>query len=165
MNLFDQDPNSQRGAIISECGNYRYQLWRLWDFTKPYCLFIMHNPSTADALEDDPTIRRCIAFAKSWGYGGIYVGNLIPYRATNPKDLITAGWNACYDNWEINIEYIKEMQSVCSLHILAHGNQVLPEADFPIKWIGDNWHYLSMTKAGNPGHPLYLKSSLKPQKL
>lgn len=77
-----------KGAIISGCGKYRYSLWRTWDKKLPKVMFIMLNPSTADAYEDDPTIRRCINFAKSWGYGGIVVGNLFAYRATNPKKLI-----------------------------------------------------------------------------
>src|SRR5215217_1316798 len=171
MNLFDElypkrleGTTSPRGAEISACGKNRYKLWRLWDFSKPYCLFIMHNPSTADADQDDPTIRRCIAFAKSWGYGGIYVGNLIPYRATNPKDLIIAGWDACYCNWIENLDHIKVMADICSMHILANGNQILPDADFPVKWLDYPWHYLKLNKSNDPAHPLYLKSNLKPIK-
>ena len=74
FNFFDE--STLNGAIISDCGKYRYQLWRKWDPSLPVVLFIMLNPSQADASEDDPTIRRCINYAKSWGYGGIYVGNL-----------------------------------------------------------------------------------------
>lgn len=77
-----------KSAIISECGKYRYSLSRIWDENKANVLFIMLNPSTADGDVDDPTIRRCIGFAKSWGYGGIYVGNLFAYRATDPKELL-----------------------------------------------------------------------------
>src|SRR3546814_16904510 len=63
-------------------------LWRIWDDTKPQCMFIMLNPSTADADLDDPTIRRCIGFAKSWGYGGLQVCNLFAYRSTEPRELL-----------------------------------------------------------------------------
>ncbi|MES2137565.1 MAG: DUF1643 domain-containing protein [Pseudomonadota bacterium] len=52
--------------------------------------FVMLNPSTADAVQDDPTIRRCIGFAKAWGKGGIVVINLFAFRATNPKDMLAA---------------------------------------------------------------------------
>lgn len=70
-------------ANISACDRYSYSLERVWDKGgyKNLCLFIMLNPSTADAHIDDPTIRRCIGFAKSWGYGGILVGNLYAFRA------------------------------------------------------------------------------------
>jgi hypothetical protein len=148
-----------KGAIISECKRYRYQLWRIWDESKPLVLFIMHNPSTADENEDDPTIRRCIGFAKSWGYGGIMVGNMCAYRCTDPKELKKVEFE---DLWSLeNIEHICEMINKCELHVLAHGNPIV-ECSIPFI---DNWHYLKLTKAGNPCHPLYLKSDLKPQKI
>jgi hypothetical protein len=74
-------------AIISEDNQYRYQLLRVWDETLPRILFIMMNPSTADATKDDPIIRRVISFAKSWGYGGVYVGNLFAFRSTDHTRL------------------------------------------------------------------------------
>lgn len=148
-----------KGAILSACGKYRYQLWRIWDDSLPLCMWVMHNPSTADADSDDPTIRRCIAFAKSWGYGGIYVGSLTPYRATNPKDLLTACTNG--ELWRVeNIEHIKTMVGKCKMHVFAYGNPVVDEL-IPGFW-DDYWHYLKLTKAGNPGHPLYLRADLKP---
>ena len=60
-------PDNFSGAEISDCGKYRWKLWRIWDDSKPKILWIMHNPSTADAEKDDPTIRRIINFSKSWG--------------------------------------------------------------------------------------------------
>ena len=60
-------------ALLSPCGCYRYALWRRWE-PGPQVLFIMLNPSTADELTDDPTIRRCIGFARSWGFGSLAVG-------------------------------------------------------------------------------------------
>jgi len=73
-------------AIISSCGKYRYTLGRnLEKSNGKICMFIMLNPSTADANEDDPTIRRCISYAKEWGYGKLVVTNLFAFRATDPK--------------------------------------------------------------------------------
>ena len=66
----------EKGAVISECQNYRYSLWRIWDESKPLIGFIGLNPSTADHREDDKTISRCIKFADSWGAGGFYMMNL-----------------------------------------------------------------------------------------
>lgn len=164
MELFDLFGNKSQsvssGAIISECKKYRYRLWRIWDQTKPAVLFIMHNPSKADEVNSDPTMTRCVNFAKSWGFGGIWIGNLSPYRATNPDDL------KCLAPDELqpkeNQNHVKEMMSICSMHILAYGNpsRAMLKPDLT-KY---DWHYLKLTKQGNPYHPLYLKSTLKPLK-
>lgn len=66
--------------------NYRYSLEREWS-DAPCIGFVMLNPSTADATNDDPTIRRCTRFAQFWGYGAIEVVNLFAYRATRPIQL------------------------------------------------------------------------------
>lgn len=73
-------------AVISPCQLYRYELIRRWG-DDPMLEFVMLNPSTADADTDDPTIRRCIGFAKDRGYGALVVRNLYAYRATNPSVL------------------------------------------------------------------------------
>ena len=151
-------PDNNCGATISPCGKYRFGLHRIWDRSKPFVYFVMHNPSTADSLLDDPTIRRCIGFAKSWGYGGIYVGNLYSYRATDPKELLNKSLDEL--TCEQQFEYHREMIDICQLHVLAYGNPISKE-DFPIAF-DDTWHCLKLTKAGNPCHPLYLKSDLKP---
>lgn len=72
-------------AILSEDRKYRYVLSRIWDESKPMVMIIGLNPSTADETKNDPTIIRCIDFAKSWGYGGVYMLNLFAFRATLPK--------------------------------------------------------------------------------
>lgn len=89
--LFDTGPseNERAGAILSACGTYRYHLWRLWDKALPVMVFVMQNPSTADASHDDPTIRKCIGFAKRHGYGGISVRNIFALRATDERILLT----------------------------------------------------------------------------
>ena len=76
-----------RGAELSGCGRYRYKLWRIWDPDLPPILFVMLNPSTADANSDDRTIRRCVAFAKRDGFGRLLVGNLFAYRTPYPRVL------------------------------------------------------------------------------
>lgn len=77
------------GAVVSPNGRYRYRLTRRWRAVGPHdtCLWVMLNPSTADAERDDPTIRRCVGFARRWGYGAIEVVNLFAVRATDPSEL------------------------------------------------------------------------------
>src|SRR5450755_395090 len=67
---------------------YRYRLIRTWDKTKPHAMFIMMNPSTADLKVNDPSVAKCERFARTWGYGGIYVGNTFAYRATDQNRLV-----------------------------------------------------------------------------
>ncbi|MDX3913792.1 MAG: DUF1643 domain-containing protein [Pseudosphingobacterium sp.] len=154
----------EKGAIISDCGKYRFKLWRIWNNTKPLCLFIMHNPSKADANIDDPTIRRCMSFAHSWGYGGIYVGNLYPFRATDPNELRLVS-SADRKNNPENYYHVKEMYDKCSIAILAYGNPTILDDPKPHPWLWNgDFYYLKLTNKGFPCHPLYLKKDLKPIK-
>lgn len=146
----------ERGAVISECGKYRYQLWRIWDESKPLVLFIMLNPSKADATKDDSTIKRCIGFAKSWNFGGFYVGNLYAFRATKPKDMKQAK----YPEGKDNKKHIAEMAKKCRLVVCAWGNN---EGNLDIIDMED-LHYLRLSKNGTPWHPLYLPKDSKPIK-
>ena len=77
----------ESGAHFSPCERYRYRLWRCWDASKWKLAIIGLNPSTATHEEDDPTIRRCIGFAKRDGYGGLLMLNLFALRSTDPKGL------------------------------------------------------------------------------
>lgn len=83
-------PDVRKGAVLSECGRYRYRLTRVWDAALPVAHWVMLNPSVADATIDDPTIRRVVGFSKAWGFGGADVRNLFALRATDPKELRAA---------------------------------------------------------------------------
>ena len=74
-------------ATISACGNFRYDLIRIWDERLPRLAFLMFNPSKADAIIDDHTVTKCIGLAARWGYGSIVIVNLYAYRSTNPKAI------------------------------------------------------------------------------
>lgn len=155
-------------AVISDCEKYRYSLTRVWDDNKPRVLFIMLNPSTADAEKDDPTIRRCIGFAKDWGYGGIYVVNLFSRRATNPKDLLNAPFVVGVENEK----WFRRMSALAHLVVCAWGNSAivdklqkrLDSCWKPLSWIDKSkpLHYLELSNDGTPKHPLYLPKTLKP---
>lgn len=160
-------PDVTTSAVLSECGKYRYSLTRVWDDNKPRVLFIMLNPSTADAEKDDPTIRRCIGFAKDWGYGGIYVVNLFSLRATNPKDLLTAPFVVGVENEK----WFRRMSSLANLVVCAWGNSSivnkfqkrLDHTWKPLSWISKPLHYIELSNDGTPKHPLYLLKHLTPK--
>ena len=106
-----------RGGAVIE-GDYRYLLWREWDSLGKTVSFIMLNPSRADAEVNDPTITRCINFAKSWGYGRLEVVNLFAYRTPHPSLLKQAAAPIGRDN----DRYIIESVEKCDRVILAWGN-------------------------------------------
>lgn len=154
----------EKGAILSPCGLYRYQLWRIWDRSKPLVLFVMHNPSKADAEQDDPTITRCIGFAKSWGYGGLMVGNMSPYRATDPRELQDLDPQVLVP--VENAQHITDMAVRCGLWVVAWGipsNKYLRKAYHPDHHkLPSRWKCISRTQAGWPSHPLFLPGKLQP---
>ncbi len=150
-----------KSAIISQEKMYRYELSRQWDSEKPYVMFVMLNPSTADGLKDDPTIRRCINFAKSWDYGGIWVGNLYAYRATNPKELK----NVANSYGPDNDMHLISMANQSAIVICAWGhNEGTPSSILRI-FSKSRLYYIDKSVNGTPKHPLYLKGDLKPQRL
>lgn len=156
--LFD-DPAS--GAVISACGRYRYRLWRVWEAARPRLLWVMLNPSTADAANPDPTIRKCIGFARRHGYGSIEVVNLFALRATDPKELRAAKDPEGFENDVHIVEAARRAGPV----IMAWGGfrfaPIVPRARRVYDMIR---HYrpstrflcLGRTGTGAPAHPLML---------
>ncbi len=128
---------------------------------KPVMAFIGLNPSTADEVEDDPTITRCINYAKKWGYGGLFMLNIFAYRATDPKDMKAAPDPVGVDN----DAYILRVADKAGLIVAAWGNHggYLERGREVCQLLADRKiHCLGITKAGMPKHPLYLKADLKP---
>lgn len=184
----------EKGADISACGRYRWRLWREWrlhpapaqwdmwadENGKPVvdgagtpilepkaCIFVMLNPSTADGEEDDPTIRRCVAFAKAWGYDRLEVLNLFAYRATDPQALLALN----HDDDPVGVHNSRAFNQV-----LIYGHPVgtiicawgvhgahLGQDETVLGWMEDRPRYaLGLTKDGHPKHPLYLRADAKP---
>ena len=150
----------KKDAILSEDRKYRYILSRIWDEAKPTVLFIGLNPSTADETTDDPTIRRCINFAKSWGYGGILMANLFAFRSTNPQELYTE-----QDPIGIaNDFYLKEYSDKSKLTIACWGNHgnFINRSEEVCKLV-NSLYCLDINKSGEPKHPLYVKHNTAPK--
>lgn len=153
-----------KGAFISACGQFRYWLVRQWDDSLPCLVFVMLNPSTADANEDDATIRKCMGFARAKGYGGILVVNLYAYRATHPRVLKFNGWQTGPDNGKalsMALELARKQEGgehrvICAWGANARGR---PEAGAFIQAatiVGVPLYALKRSPDGTPHHPLML---------
>lgn len=150
----------QHAAKISPCGRYRYALGRRWGDGGTVA-FVMLNPSTADATMDDPTIRRCMGFAKTWGYGGLVVANLYAYRATKPADL----WKVADPIGPDNDQHLVWVAEGCDQIVAAWGAHAKPDRIAAVLALPgmDRLTALALTKDGQPRHPLYLRGDLTPQ--
>lgn len=144
-------------ALFSFDRKFRYYLIRQWDSRKPMLMFIGLNPSTANETENDPTIRRIIGFAKSWGYGGIYMTNLFSYVSTDPNALKTSG-----EDIGINNEHLLRCSKKCEKVVFSWGcfKQHKQRMKYVINMFPESY-CIDMSKEGYPKHPLYLNGKLK----
>jgi len=151
----------QRHAEFSACRTYRYALWRSWNQGAPVVMFIGLNPSTADEYVDDPTVRRCIGYARTWRYGSLVMANLFAYRSTSPSDLYTAEDPVGPDN----DRWLEDLAMYADLVVAAWGNH--GQLNHRWKVVASNLknlYCLGMTKQRQPCHPLYLQKNLTPQR-
>ena len=148
---------SSTGALFSDCRKYRYVLWRVWDDSLPKVMFIGLNPSTANEDSDDPTIRRVKTFAKSWGFGGVYMLNLFTYVTAYPEEL-----KKC-DNALLNADkYLMEYAAKSERIIFAWGNfkECKERAKKVLQMFSG--YMLIKNKDGSPRHPLYVPGNVQP---
>lgn len=147
----------KKGAELSKCRTYRYVLWRKWGNVNS-ALFIGLNPSTADEINDDLTIKKCVGFAKRWGFGGIYMLNLFAFRATDPIDMIRADEPIGPDNDIALTKYSQKSQIVVACWG-SISTQYRPRLCWQTrigqvqKAIGRTMVCLGKTKDGSPRHP------------
>lgn len=157
--------NAIAGAVFSDCEQYRYRLWRVWDESKPKACFVMLNPSTATHEVLDPTVSRCKKRAETLGYGGMEVVNIFALRSTDPKALYTFKGNPIGEG---NGTAIAQAAAEADIVVCAWGThgkflemgetvRVLLHFYCPKKT-----HYLKLNSDGSPAHPLYLAYELQP---
>jgi hypothetical protein len=155
----------EKTAVISDDGLYRYDLTRQWAPSPEKLTFIMLNPSSADADVDDPTIRRCIGFAKREGLAGIRVVNLFAFRASKPSALIAhpepagpenhgrimaAIWDAADAGTPVVAAWGAWFHSHPGISKSPNVREMVNLATIPLFCLG-------VTAAGHPRHPLYVK--------
>ena len=151
------------GALFSDdTRRFRYALWRRWEKTGDNLLFIGLDPSTANNLRDDPTIRRLIGFAKSWGFGGLFAGNLFSIVSADPAILFLS------QSQELpggpNDTAIKRMRELSTMALVAWGEWGINAGTRPsevLSLIGEPVYCLKVNQSGEPTHPLYLPSDTK----
>lgn len=153
------------GAVFDASGQYRYRLWRTWDSDALPVTFILLNPSTADANRDDPTLRRCLGFARAWGYGGVEVVNLFAWRATDPAALRRCADPVGPDN---DAAILAAVQGA-GLVVSAWGNGgALHDRAAAVLRLLDGAPLaaplacLGLTRAAHPRHPLYAPGNTRP---
>ena len=161
---------SERGdALLSTDGKYRYFLTREWNLFRPMVLFIMLNPSQADAVRDDSTVRRVVGFAKTRGFGSLGILNLFAARATDFRDLKKISDPVGRDNYEHIMREVGECHALGGYLVCAWGvnGDYMGQSETVLGWIERfcnlEWTVdplsicvLGFTKGGHPRHPLYL---------
>lgn len=152
-------------AIID--GNYRYVLKRSTGEGRGVCVWVMLNPSTADATTDDPTIRKVVKFTRAWGFLDVVVVNLFAWRATDPKQLKLA-WSRGNDvvggdnNMHIQNEAARadRLMFAWGANAFSRGRDVTVIRMLSIRnAVAMN---LGLNKDGSPKHPLYIRDDQQP---
>lgn len=152
----------ERSAVLSRDGHYRYALRRVWDERGRTVLFVALNPSTADHRVDDPTIRRCIAFARAWGFGQLTVANVFAFRTPSPRVLLAATDPV----GPRNDEWIRRLAREADVTIAAWGNHgAYMRRDDAVLALLDTPQCLAVTQRGQPKHPLYILGSTRARPL
>ena len=159
----------RKGATFSPCRRWRYSLRRIWDDESRQLIVVGLNPSTANECTDDPTIRRCIGYARQWNLGGLIMLNLFAFRATSPKDMLAADDPIGPDNQDAFTEAVCIRSADKVPFVLcawgAHG-AYMDQDETALGWLHTMLdiapHCLGLTKDGLPRHPLYMPKDAKP---
>lgn len=142
---------------FSPCRTWRYTLTRMWDKTKQPVMFVALNPSTADEVRNDPTVRRCMGYARFWGYGGLVMTNIFAFRATDPRVMKAAKdpVGPENDSWlQRKAETAGIVVAAWGTHGVYRGREDAVRLMFIQRKV--RLMCLGKTKGGHPKHPLYL---------
>jgi hypothetical protein len=137
------------GATFSDCGKYRYKLWRIWDESKPLAMCIGLNPSTANAKTNDNTINILIRVMQQLGYGGFYMMNLFAWISSHPQDLLTV-----IDPIGENDYYLDQVRKECNDVIACWGafQQALARTEIVLERFPETKCF-GVNNNGTPFHP------------
>ncbi len=150
-----------KGAAFSDCKQYRYQLWRIWDKSLPLVMFIGLNPSTANEAKNDPTIESVIRLSKFNGYGGFYMMNCFAFITAYPE-FLKNGFSKFHDDQ--NEFYLRQTGKLVKDVVFAWGGFKEPSfygMDRQLKEMFPNPKCILKNKDGSPSHPMYKKGTIK----
>lgn len=153
-----------RSAVLSPCRAYRYELRRVFDKGSGTVLFVLNNPSTADAQEDDPALRRGMQYAHDWGYKELIFANVNPCRSTCPKIAKTAKLPESVITG--NLTRLGALAQCADKVVAAWGSDArrdLAASAENVLRCETDLQALAFTAAFQPKHILYLSKALKPQ--
>lgn len=168
--MADRESLLEARATFSPCRRWRYSLTREIADPQFGCLdederggtltFVGLNPSTADETTDDPTIRRCVRFARDWGFDRLKMMNLYALRSTDPRGL----WLADDPVGPENDHALSLAFGGSERIIVAWGANARPDrlASFAETFHGWPFWALGLTKDGAPRHPLYMRADVQP---
>lgn len=149
----DQEPS---GAVFAEDRTHRLYLWRRWNSNLPWIMLIGLNPSKADEMRNDPTVRRGIGFADKWGYGGFFMCNVYSLVTPDPKRLNTEP--PLVMGVDLAMRVIRRR---CTKAVACWGSLITKVSGWEdrverVKQELAPLHCIGVTKDGHPRHPLYL---------
>ena len=143
--------------------SHRAYLYRIWDSSLPKVMFIGFNPSVADAMSDDPTIRRVCGFAKLWGYGGVYMANIFSMVSTDPDALFRVPHTE--EDAKEDLSYLRVVSAFVDAVVFAWGaHKLAADRVAEVIKIFPEAYCLDRNKDGSPKHPLYVKYDVVPNK-
>ena len=150
-------------ARFSTCRAYRYELTRTWDKEGPRLVYVMLNPSKADAFRNDPTVERCERRARMMGFGAFRVVNIFAWRETSPAELRKAAQPVGPLNDDILIEAADWANQIIAAWGV-HGTHLNRSADVSelLEQCGHPLFHLGLSKEGHPRHPLYVGYAVGP---
>jgi hypothetical protein len=153
--------SAAHGALFSPDRVHRYRLWRTLGSGTRRIAFIGLNPSVADEERNDPTVSRCIGFAREWGFSRFEMLNAFAFVATDPKDMLAAADPVGPEN----DEWLRRIAGQVDLVVAAWGTYGthLGRGEQVRGLLGGvRLQHLGLTKGGHPRHPLRLPAGLRP---
>jgi hypothetical protein len=171
--LRGEPPRSNHNIATCAAYEVRQQALPFWDdqprptLLARRLLWILLNPSTAGALATDPTLRKCMAYARLWGYGLVELVNVYAYRATDPSELVQARRGHRDVRGPVNQEVVLAAAGDADLIVGGWGTKA---HDDDVAWVehlvqarvGKDIHAIALTKDGWPRHPLYVPNARVP---
>lgn len=154
---------TQSGARFSDCGRYRYRLWRTWDPNTPPLVFLMLNPSIADVEINDPTVERCQRRAVAMSFGGLQVINVFALISTDPQALYTDPDPVGPENDQAILDALQGAgMLICAWGVHSALDNRAAAVKALIRQAGIQPYCLALNKGGSPKHPLYVRADQQP---